>query len=677
MLLPVTFCGLFHVYNGQKVLLKISDHFFGSAASVRNVNKQLFRSFSREFEKSFVNLDLLKEVTKESNKALRGYRWVVLFFVFVHQTVYKALPLPPAAGSQVHGRKPSALLNAINYVALLLLQSGDIEENPGPIDSVQTGAPRDVNGANDVNDVDGVNGANERISKDKSDLQVISLNVRGLGDKKKARHLINTCYKRCNLAVNSIFLFQESFVPRFDLLNYLWRGEHHLTPGTGASKGCLTLVTAPYKIIRAVDIGDRAHVLVLTKDNPNKAELIVANAYAPNGLDNTKLDFFRELTDKLLDLRTDYNCGTVLLGGDLNLVFADYEVRNRLFSVNEQRMASLVRQMFDNLNLTDGWDEASKRDFTWTSNRTGQPSYSTLDRILYTNGLQLRDKISDWSMSLSDHAAVIAFFKKPTLRPNTSALPSRLDPRILLDPDGRRELEMAFRELVNQVPPNWNPHVRLEFLKMSIRTASNQANGKIKAGLRDDEIILNTDINEVVTELMRQDLERERKELLMNKLDDLRQLKRNLIEKIGTKLEQRTARKWYNEGELSNKYFFNLLNRRTNDNISTLLNDQGDEINDPSLIESTIRDFYKDLYESVSDDLETENDNEFFRNVRPVPDDAAAQMQTPVTLEELTETLKTCNDTAPGPDGIPYSFLKHFWQDFGPALVKAWEHSLR
>ena len=454
-----------------------------------------------------------------------------------------AVPLPPL----------SSYLAGIS-VNLLLLQCGDIEANPGPGPESGFGsvAGHQVNdapdaqhatdtSANDPAVMEDLQGANVMSRKDKDDLQVISLNVRGLGDSKKGRHLINACYKRCSSATNSIFLFQESFVQSFNLLNYLWRGEYHLTPGTGASKGCLTLVTPPYKIVRAENIGERAHVLVLTKDNTNRGELIVANAYAPNGLDNNKLEFFRALTDIISNLCADFNCNDIILGGDLNVVFSQEEVKNRLFSPNEQRIARSVRQMFHNLNLKDGWDEASKREFTWTSNRTGQPSFSTLDRILYTDGLKLHYKTTDWSLCLSDHAAVIATFKKSFSTRNNSALPPRLDPRILLDQEGKREMDVAFRDLVNQALPNWNPHVRLEYLKMSIRTATNLAISKVKAKLRDDETVLNTDINNVVSELMQQNLRAERKELLMHKLDDLRQLKRGLIEKIGTKLEQKTA----------------------------------------------------------------------------------------------------------------------------------------
>ena len=96
----------------------------------------------------------------------------------------------------------------------------------------------------------------------------------------------------------------------------------------------------------------------------------------------------------------------------------------------------------------------------------------------------------------------------------------------------------------------------------------------IKARYRDEELSLNSDINMVVEALV-SETEPGNKALLMHKLDDLRQIKRSLVEKIGAKLEVRTARQWYNEGKLSNKYFFSILNRKINDEVKEILKDDG------------------------------------------------------------------------------------------------------
>ena len=180
-------------------------------------------------------------------------------------------------------------------------------------------------------------------------------NVRGLGDSKKVRHLINNCYKLSKKASNSIYFFQETFVSKLSLVNYLWRGEHHLTPGTGNSQGCLTLVTSPYKILRTIELGSRGHILVLTENDIKKAELIVANVYAPNNNDEEKIAFFSDVLDELADLEATYHCNQLFLAGDLNLVFSDSEVLNRARPVTEQRVADRVKAHFDQLNWVDCW----------------------------------------------------------------------------------------------------------------------------------------------------------------------------------------------------------------------------------------------------------------------------------------------------------------------------------
>ena len=538
-----------------------------------------------------------------------------------------------------------------------LSQSGDVESNPGP-------APRPDTSTNPT-------GANKST---RSQLQVVTQNVRGLNDKKKVRHLINACYKLSRQAVDNIFFFQETYVSRLDLLNFLWRGEHHTTMGTGNSLGCITLVTAPYKIIHSVEINQRGHVLVLSKDDLNSVDLIAVNVYAPNGSGPEKLRFFEELVDIIRDTSANYRCDNIVLAGDLNLVFNENEVKNRAFNPTEKRTADAVHELLEELQLVDGWDVAAKRCYTWTTNRYGQQSFSTLDRILFrSSSLRFLNKTVNWSLSISDHAAVIATFEKNEVKKGRSALISRLDPRILSDPEAIRVMDETFGELFQQRSHSWNPHVSLEYCKMCIRSAANLATGSIKAKYRDDEQSLNVDINAVVEELSDSRISDARKDLLRHKLDDLRLLKRKLVEKIGAKLESRTAKQWYNEGELSNKYFFNLLNRKINDDITSIKNDAGEVITDPTIIESEIRKFYKNLYESVPGNVEI---NDVFRNVDPVRPGTAEALCEPMTMQELEVTLKNCTDSSPGPDGIPYSFLKHFWPSIGQILLDCWNYSL-
>jgi len=53
----------------------------------------------------------------------------------------------------------------------------------------------------------------------------------------------------------------------------------------------------------------------------------------------------------------------------------------------------------------------------------------------------------------------------------------------------------------------------------------------------------------------------------------------------------------------------------------------------------------------------------------------ANMLKSNLTLEEQYSTLKTCNESAPGPDGISYDAYKHLWPIAGPIILKAWDFS--
>jgi hypothetical protein len=72
---------------------------------------------------------------------------------------------------------------------------------------------------------------------------------------------------------------------------------------------------------------------------------------------------------------------------------------------------------------------------------------------------------------------------------------------------------------------------------------------------------------------------------------------------------------------------------------------------------------------------EIEIEQAFFQHVERVPNHIAESLTKELTKEELYETLRTCSDSAPGPDGIPYSYYKHLWHIFGDVLVNAWKES--
>ena len=104
----------------------------------------------------------------------------------------------------------------------LLCRCGDVEVNPGPMpggQQRQLGPVRqgeqDEHGDRDGLEMDLGRIGNVKCSK--VQLQVFTQNVRGLGCSKKVRHLVNKCCKLCKNSNDSVFAFQETYVPSLDL----------------------------------------------------------------------------------------------------------------------------------------------------------------------------------------------------------------------------------------------------------------------------------------------------------------------------------------------------------------------------------------------------------------------------------------------------------------------------
>ena len=110
-----------------------------------------------------------------------------------------------------------------------------------------------------------------------------------------------------------------------------------------------------------------------------------------------------------------------------------------------------------------------------------------------------------------------------------------------------------------------------------------------------------------------------------------------------------------------------------------MLQDGDNRIDNPEKIDQMVEEFYKKLYEKGDSKEEQSKDkiNNFLRNINRLGDDIVKNLDLPLTSTELLNTLKSCTDSSPGPDGIPYSIIKLTWNLFGPALINSWNYSLK
>jgi exonuclease III len=192
-------------------------------------------------------------------------------------------------------------------------------------------------------------------------------------------------------------------------------------------------------VVEAKNIGNRAHVLALQKTAEDRVSYIVANVYAPNPNNKEKIDFFEKVLDDVLEFEAKFDCSNVILAGDFNLIFKENECKNRLFTNAEKRISKSVANLLKEANLEDIWRDSPV--FTWR--RPNTDIFSTIDRIFYNKSkIDLVDRSVDWSLSMSDHAAIDATFKYGSVR--TRSKITRLDPSILKDPQHKLKFETEF-----------------------------------------------------------------------------------------------------------------------------------------------------------------------------------------------------------------------------------------
>ena len=110
--------------------------------------------------------------------------------------------------------------------------------------------------------------------------------------------------------------------------------------------------------------------------------------------------------------------------------------------------------------------------------------------------------------------------------------------------------------------------------------------------------------------------------------------------------------KWREQGERSNKFFLNLINANHASSTLDYLNTNEGKITNMSNILDYAKDFYTNLY----NEYPTNHIDNFYKNCPSLSNAAQCNISLPLTINNLKEALKSCKDSTPGIDGIPYSY---------------------
>ena len=498
-------------------------------------------------------------------------------------------------------------------------------------------------------------------------LTLITQNCRGLADERKLKHLLNNSYKIAKTTANFIIALQETMIISDQRLRFGWRGNYIFTPGSGHGRGCATLL--PIHVQPDLDtvthFEQRGHIFKATLDQ-NSA--VIANIYSPNGHNRDKIDFFQKVKEAIEAIRDPND--DVYLMGDLNTVFAPYETHCRSYSSQEQRCSTQVKHIIDSLALEDIW---INNHTTHTWRQTGTKKSSRLDRIYFSHSLAKKGEATvDWAFTNSDHGALIATFTDGSKRSGTK--PLRLNPELLKSSTLTNCFLQEYRTQLLQIPNYWNPHLTLEFHKCAMRNAYLKINNEERKRRKLDYDFLKEDLHAHISAL-ETTTNAAKSNRLMNKINQLKSKITKLNLEKGTALANKLKTKWYNEGERSNKYFLSLLRKKERNGQLTELEVNNSTITDENEIEKHVTTFYRQLYNQQQPQATAREKDHLLRLLEPLNVEEKNAIMKPLTMDQLKQTLKDTTDSCPGPDGIPYSYLKITWEWFGPALLQAWVYS--
>jgi len=374
---------------------------------------------------------------------------------------------------------------------------------------------------------------------------------------------------------------------------------------------------------------------------------------------------------KQVEHRDKYNSTNIILG-DFNLCLDEkLDSVNRKQTDNEKIVADFIVESCRAVNLCDVYRKKHlEGGYTWNRGKC----FSRLDLIIANEELANRiiDIKIDWAFDKSDHAAVTADFKINDYQ-RGPGLP-RVDTNFLNNEGIKQEFNIRLMECLESIPQGWDPHKQWEFIKVTIRSISWDLSSKHKK-IEDAELkAVSNQINSLKTSKSECKLTVEEGKKLDEDIAVFESILYNKFNERSKELAHKAKVKWFNEGEKSNKYFLNLLNKRQKESILSTITDGTNTAHSQKDIEQLVVNFYSNLYKE-NNELTHDLDSFYDPDTPSLTDEDRRNLDSPITLDELQKTLRTCKDSSPGPDGIPYKIYKNFWEVLGPFSLRCWNYS--
>ena len=432
-------------------------------------------------------------------------------------------------------------------------------------------------------------------------LKIISQNCNGLGDALKRRAVFHSFH----LKKVDILMLQETHATEITekIWQTEWGGKALFSNGSSNSKGVAILFKPNLNYTLHEVKKDTEGRLLCIDIEINDHRFTVCNLYAPNE-DNP--DFFKECAEYI----EQFDNATKVIAGDFNLVMdisMDKKGGRPVTNFNSQ---SLLHTYMEEADLVDIWrlQHPSDRIFTW-KRLEPSPIFCRLDMFLVSYDIVGKtEKSSIIPGFRSDHSAV-------SIDLNLSSQPRgngfwKLNTSLLADHDYIQTINNCIEEGKSKYDSQ-TPTLKLELIKFAVQGESINFSKNKSKSKKNIMQVLDKKIKRLETCLAAESdsykIDKIHKDLNSANLE----LQKLVDEKTKSAMF-RCRTKWYEYGEKSSKYFFNLERSNFNKKVmnSTYLPD-GTLTKNPDKILKEQRNYYEKLYtsdENVEFKIENKND---------------------------------------------------------------------
>ena len=494
-------------------------------------------------------------------------------------------------------------------------------------------------------------------------IYIATINVNGMRNAFKRKALFR-CLKKKRY---DVVCLQETFVTEKDieLWEKEWGGKLFCFPASNRSKGQITLIRKhfPHQVL-PLHSSERILTVGIKTDSMH---INIVNAYAPN-VSQEKRTFYGELVTHIETLLGenivcgDFNC---VLSNDLDVVSGHPHAVNDI---------QCFHDMVLNCELNDVWRLYHPEEKVYTWSRKSPFTARRLDYLFTTDAIFDKSLACDIvSMPLSDHRLTEFKFKTTAIKRGPSYW--KFNDSLLQDADFICGVNSLINNFVTE-NDNLDAQTKWDLCKIKIREFCIAFSIDKKRKKTNSFNDLQTQLNATEKLLSVKPDDNE----LLNQKDDL---KRKL--EIHAYEESRSAQirsriKFIEEGEKNTKYFLNMERARGNGKIMDRLKTPlGETLTlQEDIMKEQVR-FYKEVYDKKRNfDVTKAEDFMTDTSVPTLSDEQKQSLEVPISVIEIAEALKSMkNGSAPGPDGLTYSFLKMFWCQINTLIFESFNAAHR